>query len=704
METARKLAVTRLALVWLLVCSVGFVAGVPTGVVDAQEVDCIEDIPSLPNPVASAGSMAFAGGVLTAIPELTAPAVPAAGGGPILTGGSAITGGTPVGLAALMIAGSFTASYLGTCYFLDAINADKVIADGVCTAGGWVGINFGGGCSAPQEAAQGVADTTWGALSNYSSFDRVRTLTLASPLPDFAVNPLYARVIRPDETLSRGSVAWPGNRDLSAYDVPVEADRTQASQYLDPAGDTAFLHLSRPWPALFDAVNRFTGPSSITIRIDCMVTYDPAGGTTYTTNAANVGGVCGQPPGQSLAVVTGGGSPEVLPSVVTTFFAEANAGWSRHYVTDTRCYNTTSGALTWRRYSGAYFVDKGTEIARPSVGRCVTGEVAGRTLITKVPSGVTCNSGVVCWPGSLVADLQLPTEWLSTGTAPDWIECLSVGNTCGAVPSLDTGTDPEDPEDDSCSWGSVTVDLTFCNEPQVEIGQTVDGGLETVETVEVVDVPEVPASTGTPIPVLDIIVDPATPPVPPETTTGIDTGTNAPVCQGVALQAAQLLLNNGWSPAQIIAQIGCNPDEDSGVCFPSGWGLFNPVEWVVKPVKCVLIWAFVPDDLQGWSADQWEKMESEVPFSYIAAVVGFMDTLTDLEGASGVTELCHDYQLPEFDDGTTVVGGGTTEACLDISEAATVAQGTPLLAGLLQWSLVGWWLWKWMLSIVRAVL
>lgn len=29
-------------------------------------------------------------------------------------------------------------------------------------------------------------------------------------------------------------------------------------------------------------------------------------------------------------------------------------------------------------------------------------------------------------------------------------------------------------------------------------------------------------------------------------------------------------------------------------CFPSGWGAFNPFEWVLQPVKCALEWAFVP--------------------------------------------------------------------------------------------------------------
>lgn len=29
-------------------------------------------------------------------------------------------------------------------------------------------------------------------------------------------------------------------------------------------------------------------------------------------------------------------------------------------------------------------------------------------------------------------------------------------------------------------------------------------------------------------------------------------------------------------------------------CFPSGWAVLNPVEWVVRPVQCAMEWAFVP--------------------------------------------------------------------------------------------------------------
>lgn len=37
-----------------------------------------------------------------------------------------------------------------------------------------------------------------------------------------------------------------------------------------------------------------------------------------------------------------------------------------------------------------------------------------------------------------------------------------------------------------------------------------------------------------------------------------------------------------------------DPDQQPRQCFPQGWGVFNPFEWVFQPVKCALEWAFVP--------------------------------------------------------------------------------------------------------------
>lgn len=41
-------------------------------------------------------------------------------------------------------------------------------------------------------------------------------------------------------------------------------------------------------------------------------------------------------------------------------------------------------------------------------------------------------------------------------------------------------------------------------------------------------------------------------------------------------------------------------DSEGNECWPSGWGVFNPLEWVYRPVVCALKWSFVP------SAGTWE--------------------------------------------------------------------------------------------------
>lgn len=60
---------------------------------------------------------------------------------------------------------------------------------------------------------------------------------------------------------------------------------------------------------------------------------------------------------------------------------------------------------------------------------------------------------------------------------------------------------------------------------------------------------------------------------------------------------------------------------ESGECFPSGWGLLNPVEWVLKPVKCALEWAFVPET---GIATRFNRMKDSLvtraPFSWVASL------------------------------------------------------------------------------------
>jgi hypothetical protein len=85
-----------------------------------------------------------------------------------------------------------------------------------------------------------------------------------------------------------------------------------------------------------------------------------------------------------------------------------------------------------------------------------------------------------------------------------------------------------------------------------------------------------------------------------ETTTGTETGTTTGP-------------GTGPTPTPEEAQ-------QKAECFPSGWGLLNPFEWVYKPVKCVFTWAFKPKTELGVRLDRMKaKLENRAPFSWVAS-------------------------------------------------------------------------------------
>lgn len=125
---------------------------------------------------------------------------------------------------------------------------------------------------------------------------------------------------------------------------------------------------------------------------------------------------------------------------------------------------------------------------------------------------------------------------------------------------------------------------------------------------------------------------------------------------------------------------------DPGSCFPSGWGLLNPVEWVVKPGICL----FAPSpssvsEMQGLEAD----LEAREPFSGISAAVGWLTTAFG-SGGGGSCSLNWSVSFPPpIGDVTLLSCGnpiiGILRSYRDLFEAAVwVAFLAPL----------AWWAWR----------
>lgn len=73
-------------------------------------------------------------------------------------------------------------------------------------------------------------------------------------------------------------------------------------------------------------------------------------------------------------------------------------------------------------------------------------------------------------------------------------------------------------------------------------------------------------------------------------------------------------------------------------CFPSGWAVLNPVEWVVRPVQCALEWAFVPraaivSEVTGKFDQKWR---ASTPVKLATAVVAVVPVGVDDSSCRGI--------------------------------------------------------------------
>ncbi|MDI1338132.1 MAG: hypothetical protein PSU94_18275 [Lacunisphaera sp.] len=78
--------------------------------------------------------------------------------------------------------------------------------------------------------------------------------------------------------------------------------------------------------------------------------------------------------------------------------------------------------------------------------------------------------------------------------------------------------------------------------------------------------------------------------------------------------------------------------EGQRACFPTGWAVLNPVEWVTKPVQCALQWAFVPRTsvVQAKLSDLDKAWSSTLPYRLIATVTAW-DFIPPPSGCNGIT-------------------------------------------------------------------
>lgn len=103
--------------------------------------------------------------------------------------------------------------------------------------------------------------------------------------------------------------------------------------------------------------------------------------------------------------------------------------------------------------------------------------------------------------------------------------------------------------------------------------------------------------------------------------TGNSTGTqNTPVENGAMDQPVQ---SPGTTPRQ---------------CWPTGWGVFNPLAWIYQPAVCAMQWAFVPRQTVVDSTNN--QMKAAVNASAVGSVLGIITGINSFpitgSGCSGI--------------------------------------------------------------------
>lgn len=278
-------------------------------------------------------------------------------------------------------------------------------------------------------------------------------------------------------------------------------------------------------------------------------TFAPA--TSWTTATAQVTGALARIV-DSFATAqwipegaVGGQPPAVEPLGTVTSTVQCGTGpGDLHYVVES----------TLRAYSpGGQF-----EIPSP---QCPAGEVVFGYGVTWTTGETT--EDIVPWTATPEWVHSIPTEFPEClGSACD----LTLWQTFSDSPALYCGVAAvgcpqwythvqSDPDTYECRWGSYTVSLGYCN---------------------------VFRSPGT--------VTPNTPTqTDPKNGTRQSTGANPDTSLNLPVKPEP---DSPFYSPQLPPEH--EPVESFGECFRGGFGQFNPIEWVLTPIKCAFVWAFIP--------------------------------------------------------------------------------------------------------------
>lgn len=209
-------------------------------------------------------------------------------------------------------------------------------------------------------------------------------------------------------------------------------------------------------------------------------------------------------------------------------------------------------------------------------------EVCYDWMNVQPPSRVRCEYGPYTMPIAECADLaniHKTTHGVTPDPKPEW----DPTRTPGLLPSNPDGT---------VDWTKVGPEFRPDDNPNIDYKPPVRG--------PIIGTPGQTDPTNPPVTV------PSNPPFP-------TVGVNPPISPP------------GVNPPK-------NPDAPSQNCIAQGWS-WNPVDWVFVPVKCALVWAFIPKDGPGLIARANDTFNDTGMGDWLGIVPAWLDALPDAGAA-----------------------------------------------------------------------
>lgn len=207
------------------------------------------------------------------------------------------------------------------------------------------------------------------------------------------------------------------------------------------------------------------------------------------------------------------------------------------------------------------------------------------SVFTQLAGSVDDLVAPTCPAGTAPIDVEVRRQWAYGGSINPavWV------NDTGTDPSIDWAMDDDirtNPTSLQCWVQGVTVCPMYDPDPSNPATPRELGGPGGVP------VPKSGPTVGTET--VPKIVEAALPPTDPRdaptptTSPSVTTTTSPPTTLAPPVDPPDPCVG-AWC---VGGPQGPPPGGDGAECWPAGWGWFNPVEWVLRPVKCALLWAF----------------------------------------------------------------------------------------------------------------